>query len=832
MAGLDFSRLSQGSAADKATEPRRIFSALPTKNPKYSYPRDVQSEVWDGWHQVRDASDLVIKMNTGAGKTVVGLLILKSSLNEGVGPVVYVSPDIYLAGQVRAEATALGIETTDDPRSGRFLAGKAILVTHLHRLVNGLSVFGVVGDSRQHVELGTVLIDDAHACLHTVEEQFTLWIPKVHQAYAKLLALFEEDLRSQSPSGLSDLKAEDRSVSLQVPYWSWIEKQTSALSVLHPHRAEEQFKFVWPLIVEALPLCRVAVTADEFEIRPSCYPIDRIPSVSGAKRRLYLTATLPDDSVLVTHFAADADSIGRPITPRSADDLGDRMILTPLETHPGTSEVEIRGFLVREAKRNNVVVIVPSRRRADFWKEHASAVHDSKSIEAGVEALRSGHVGLVVLINKYDGIDLPHEACRILALDGLPEAYSPLDRIEFLALDDTEALIARQIQRIEQGMGRGVRSSDDYCVVLLLGSKLTQRLHSARAFEKFSAATRAQLKLSRDVADMLHGKPFSELRAVVNQCLERDTAWVAASKGAVDGVGYDVKEPVSTVAIAEREAFTLAELGRHQEASRRMQPAIDASTDKRVRGWLKQQAASYLYAADPVAAQELQASAQTDNRAVLKPRSGVSYKPITQTAEQAEQAVETLRTRYSSGAELVIGISAILDDLTPDPDPSSVSAFEQAVYELGIHLGFASQRPERDSGQGPDVLWALGHLEFLIIECKSGVTTEFIARHDVEQLGHSMDWFSAKYDASCEAIPVLIHKTSVLHATAYHRSGTRVLTFQRIAELRQACRQFAGAIADSNGYLDANRVGAQLAARHLNGRAFVEAWTVVPRRRP
>jgi superfamily II DNA or RNA helicase len=104
MGGIDFSRLSQGSASDKATEPRRIFTALPTKDPKYSYPRDVQSEVWDRWHQVRDRSDLVIKMNTGGGKTVVGLLILKSCLNEGFGPVVYVSPDIYLAGQVRAHS--------------------------------------------------------------------------------------------------------------------------------------------------------------------------------------------------------------------------------------------------------------------------------------------------------------------------------------------------------------------------------------------------------------------------------------------------------------------------------------------------------------------------------------------------------------------------------------------------------------------------------------------------------------------------------------------------------------------------------------------------------
>lgn len=79
---VDFTRLSAGSAVDRATEPRRIFSALPAKNAKYSYPRDVQSEVWEQWHQRRDEPDLIIKMNTGGGKTVVGLLILKSCLNE------------------------------------------------------------------------------------------------------------------------------------------------------------------------------------------------------------------------------------------------------------------------------------------------------------------------------------------------------------------------------------------------------------------------------------------------------------------------------------------------------------------------------------------------------------------------------------------------------------------------------------------------------------------------------------------------------------------------------------------------------------------------------
>src|SRR4051812_8379942 len=99
--GLDFDRLSRGSASDKATEPRRIFNALPAKAAKYAYPRAVQTEVWEAWHTRRAERDLVIKMNTGAGKTVVGLLVLKSRLNEGVGPVVYLTPDTYLSDQVR-----------------------------------------------------------------------------------------------------------------------------------------------------------------------------------------------------------------------------------------------------------------------------------------------------------------------------------------------------------------------------------------------------------------------------------------------------------------------------------------------------------------------------------------------------------------------------------------------------------------------------------------------------------------------------------------------------------------------------------------------------------
>jgi hypothetical protein len=139
---------------------------------------------------------------------------------------------------------------------------------------------------------------------------------------------------------------------------------------------------------------------------------------------------------------------------------------------------------------------------------------------------------LTVFVGKYDGVDLPAKACEILVIDGLPELYGLLERIEQEALDGTHRQLVRQVQRIEQGMGRGVRSSQDHCVVLLMGAKLTQRLHRPDARTLFSSATRAQLDLGREVTAQLKGKPLSEIASVMDLCLTGDDEWLDASRSA------------------------------------------------------------------------------------------------------------------------------------------------------------------------------------------------------------------------------------------------------------------------------------------------------------
>ncbi|HYZ24770.1 MAG TPA: hypothetical protein VE690_21695, partial [Rhodopila sp.] len=106
------------------------------------------------------------------------------------------------------------------------------------------------------------------------------------------------------------------------------------------------------------------------EISFRCLPIGVLPAFETARRRIYMTATLSDDSILVSNFGADPASVSRPITPRSAGDLGERMILVPQQLNTGLKDDDIKAYIVANFKPHiNVVVIVPSAKRAIYWAD-------------------------------------------------------------------------------------------------------------------------------------------------------------------------------------------------------------------------------------------------------------------------------------------------------------------------------------------------------------------------------------------------------------------------------------------------------------------------------
>lgn len=817
---LDFNKLNVGTTANQ-TEPRKIFTTL-KRDPRFKRPLDEQADVLDAWYERRNAKDLTLKMNTGGGKTIVGLLCLQSSLNEKIKPAVYITPDNFLVSQVLQEAQALGITATDNEKDPDFLAGRAILVANVWKLFNARSVFGV---GQRKIPIGCVVVDDAHACLGVVHDQFSIQASVGTAVYDGLLKIFEMDLEQQSPTGLLDVKAQEYSIVMTVPYWAWQSRQKEVIELLHAQRNSEELQWSWPLLNDCIPLCTCIFGGGKLEISPHFLPIDRIPSFAAAQRRIYMTATLADDTILVSHFGAVAEEVIQPLRPRGGGDIGDRMILAPQEISPNFEIGEIRTLVADVATKRNAVVIVPSKERAKFWKEVAQQTLDKNSIEEGVQRLKNGHVGLTVLVNKYDGIDLPGKACELLVIDGLPEVYGLGERLDMLLLDGTKSQLVRQIQRIEQGMGRGVRSSDDHCVVLLLGGKLTQRMHEPDADAMFSSATQAQIALGKEVAEQLRGESLEKLEEIMGLCLQQNDQWVAAGRNAVVNAPPMEGGHIDTNQVLLREAFDAARVRQYHVSAEKAQQAVNDTAEHQVKGYLKQQLAEYINFTDPAKAQELQLAALADNQRLLKPLAGTTYHRLSAPPSGQSSAAVEFMTRFAEGNDVIIWVKGLLEDLQWGEVGSN--RFEAAIKNLGLFLGFGSARPEDQSGCGPDNLWALGGGHYLVIECKSGaVKADRISKHDTNQLNGSMVWFSDKYDQTCIQTPILIHPKTTFERAASPHSDIRIINESGLDKLRSAINAYAVALTTSSGFHDAKEVQKQLQQHKLGAGLIVGLCTV------
>jgi superfamily II DNA or RNA helicase len=81
---------SSGADASRPLDPEAIFRRAPKGASSFPDLWRGQTDALRQWHtELRDKADVLISLNTGAGKTVVGCLIAQSLVNEGLDHVVY-----------------------------------------------------------------------------------------------------------------------------------------------------------------------------------------------------------------------------------------------------------------------------------------------------------------------------------------------------------------------------------------------------------------------------------------------------------------------------------------------------------------------------------------------------------------------------------------------------------------------------------------------------------------------------------------------------------------------------------------------------------------------
>ena len=93
---MNFRKMLQTQTFEKKVNPIELYATLDRKS-EAGPLRQAQEFVLNEWFtNRRNDRDLIVKLHTGEGKTLVGLLILQSLLNSNIGPCLYVCPNKYL----------------------------------------------------------------------------------------------------------------------------------------------------------------------------------------------------------------------------------------------------------------------------------------------------------------------------------------------------------------------------------------------------------------------------------------------------------------------------------------------------------------------------------------------------------------------------------------------------------------------------------------------------------------------------------------------------------------------------------------------------------------
>jgi hypothetical protein len=822
MAKVDFKGLAKKRTSSGERTPRDYFGLLTEKEKRLNYARDVQSEVWDKWNSQKNSPDLVIKMNTGSGKTVVGLVILYTQMKERRHKSVYVVPDKYLLGQVQKEAEALKIPTTTDPRSYQYQRAEAILIINIYTLVNGQSKFGV-GDKGIEISIDSVLIDDAHSCLKTINDQFTISIEKSDSNYDVIYKLFKDDIAHQNEQKVLEFEVEDPTAYAMVPYWAWHREATN-ISRIFISATEEKYIFKWPLLKSVLKLCQCSISSSKIEISPRIIPIDIIGAIPAAKNRIYMTATLSDDSILTTHLGLDLDSLPPPITPDLANDIGDRIIIAPQALNPSLTREEIIEYCSRRAKKVNVLAILPSKSMLHDWQKVANEVCDKDSIEKIVSKMKLGHVGLVVIINRYDGIDLPESACRLLIIDGVPESRKLSEKITRNMLNDVTAMNRQVIQKIEQGMGRGIRSNDDFCAVILMDRNLTNYLYGNNGIEDFSPGTKAQIEYSNDVAMAYKDPTMKEIGELLDFCILQDKEWLEGSRENLLSLSYGSSYEIDEMTKHYFNAFQQCRIDNYQDAFRILDSLANAEDKPAIKGFAKFLAAEIQDFVDAAQSQNTLNFARKFNPRVIKPISRITIDKLSKPLKaQALAALEFYRS-FSSKTKYQMYYEAVLSDL--EFQPNSSNKFEEAMKKVAELIGMSAQRPENEFGKGPDVLWADKNHGYFVIECKNEAVAETISKTYCNQLNGSLVWFKTNYPSETRFIGIQVHPSTSYEYAASPEPNIRVMNIKLLSEFKNAVRNFARTSFCNDKAYNETEIKEQLEFWHLSYDLISPKYTV------
>ncbi|MCM2390966.1 DEAD/DEAH box helicase [Streptomyces albipurpureus] len=707
-----------------------------------------------------ETPDLALELPTGTGKTIPGLLLAEWVRRRSEGPVIYATPTKQLARQVLAAARREGVPShllIGGHRSWDLVEESAVAGAE----AIGITTYSTIFNSSPKLpEPRLIVLDDAHAGEQFVGAEYGVTIHRhrdgeAYEAVLSALAPFLSGLLLQRLRGEPDPGAHHQ-VRLLLPAINpkVLSKLDAVLAALpEPHM------FQFAMIRAGLASCCVYLSYGGIQIRPMMPPTFENRIFSRAGQRIYLSATLGSGGDLERAFGrAQIDRM--PLPTKTPPRSGRRLFVFPDLTAGGDALGLARRIVgvTNKALVLSQETLAQTKALASVLTADSVQVMGRDDVEQGLDVFAKAPTGVLGLANRYDGLDLPGEACRVVVLGGKPDAVGLQEKFLSQRAEANAALAERLRTRIVQGVGRCTRGPNDYAVVVVLGSDITR--YFSRPENRAALEPELQAEVEFGWQNSRGANP-DEVIENIEMFLEHEDSWREDGEPLVAEFRQDAVKVESPGADAlgnsagpEVEACHLAFQGEWVAASEQLQEAArrvgaGGESTRGYRGLLLYLSGAWLHlgAEDEIQrarARELvrQAAAASDVRGIwlkeMPELPGTEEVPLTSMDVVSVNAIVTrLRGRLRP--------NRVADDLQKmrealAQDDSTV--YEGGLTDLGSFLGAEASKPK---GQGRcDSAWVWGTTIWMTIEAKSEQHSDgLLPLHDIRQANTQLDQLAA-----------------------------------------------------------------------------------------
>lgn len=742
-------------------------------------------------------SDVAMQMPTGSGKTLVGLLIAEWRRRSRGERTVYLCPTRQLVNQVVEQARSkYGIHAVaftgkqreyDLSSKGDYTNAEVLAVTTYNGLFNTNPFFS---------DAQVILLDDAHAAENYVGDYWSLTVEKRsagHEAlFAALLSVLRDVLSTTEYLRLSGESDEgDRSLINKLPAPVFYDKNDELLEVFDAHCvAGSDLIYKWRALREHLKSCHLYYGIGRVLLRPLISPTESHAPFAGAVQRVYMSATLGEGGDLERLVGRRA--LKRIPAPKGWErqGVGRRLFFFPMRTMDENACNDLIASMLKKTGRG--LVLTPSERDADVFRrlvdeELPNFVRFSAvDIEASKSAFVDTDNAVAIVANRYDGIDLIGDECRLLIASGLPRATNLQEQFLMSRMAVPILYNDRIRTRIVQATGRCTRSATDYAAVVILGEQLNTFLLRPETRRYLHPELQAEIEFGIEESK---GRTGNELLENLDIFLRHGDVWNVADEAIVADRDERIQEILPCVenflnAVPHEVSYQYAlwngDFATGLEEARKVLTALEGPEELRgYRSFWMYLAGNVAWLMHSSGVQGMDATAREYYGKAAKAAKGMSWLHelarigllvedaddtsdayLDSAIEGLECQLETLGTVHDSRFER--RVKEILDGL----HQTGAGPFERAQVLLGQLLGYKADNSDDDSA--PDPWWVLTDTEGIVFEdytdCKDDAV---ISTEKVRQAASHPDWLVDRDEyATIQFVPIVLTPSQTLGAGA------------------------------------------------------------------